>query len=290
MEKNLVEFSATLPSLHNNRHFLFDVRYKKNNQAKPVLIFVHGFKGFKDWGHFNLWADYFGESEFVFCKLNLSHNGTTPEHPTEFIDLEAFGQNNFSKELDDIGTMIDYFYSSECEVPTEEMNRDTLFLLGHSRGGGMALLKTAEDDRIKAVATLSAMSDLEKRWSEDYLQKWEKEGIQYVFNGRTKQNMPLSFQLIENLRAHKDRLDIAEAVKKLKQPTLIVHGTKDETIPVSMAHELKDKNPSVTLLLIEGAGHTFGGYHPYPTQTLPVESLKAAEEITAFFKLSKSKG
>src|SRR5699024_8572931 len=171
---------------------------------------------------------------------NLSHNGTTPEHPTDFADLEAFGQNNFSIELDDMGTMIDYFYSADCMVPGEEMNTDIIFLLGHSRGGGMALLKAAEDDRIKAVVTLAAVSDLEKRWPEDFQKKWQEEGVQYVFNGRTKQNMPLYYQLFENLKANKDRLDIPEAIKKLKKPALIIHGTADETVPTAMAHELKD--------------------------------------------------
>ena len=30
-----------------------------SGQPKPVVVFVHGFKGFKDWGHFNVLADYF---------------------------------------------------------------------------------------------------------------------------------------------------------------------------------------------------------------------------------------
>ena len=48
-------------------------------------------------------ADRFADAGFVFVKFNLSHNGTTIEHPIDFVDLEAFGNNNFAKELDDLG-------------------------------------------------------------------------------------------------------------------------------------------------------------------------------------------
>lgn len=284
MEKNLFQYAATLPSLHNNSPILFDVRFIKNDTKKPIIIFIHGFKGFKDWGHFDLLADYFAESGFVFCKLNLSHNGTTPEHPTEFVDLEAFGQNNFSKELDDIGNMIDYFYSSQNDIPDGEMDKDNLFLLGHSRGGGIALLKTKEDERVKAVATLAAISDLQSGWSKERVAQWKKEGVYYVYNGRTKQNMPLYYQIVEDFNDNKERLDIPGATKKLGKPALIIHGTKDETLPITMARDIKDWSPSAELLILEDANHTFGGYHPYTLKALPVHSLKAAEAVNHFFK------
>lgn len=171
-----------LVSIHRGREFIFDARFEKTGQAKPVIIFIHGFKGFKDWGSFNLMADYFAGHGFVYGKLNLSHNGTTPEQPVDFADLEAFGNNNFSIELDDIGHLIDHLFSAECEIPAEEMNLKKLYLIGHSRGGGMAILKANEDERIKAVATLAAIHDLTRRWSDEILEKWEQEGVQYIYN------------------------------------------------------------------------------------------------------------
>ncbi|WP_435524823.1 hypothetical protein [Chryseobacterium indoltheticum] len=38
-------------------------------------------------------------------KFNFSHNGTTVEDPENFADLEAFGNNNYSKELSDLGVL-----------------------------------------------------------------------------------------------------------------------------------------------------------------------------------------
>ena len=53
--------------------------------------------------------DYFVKAECIFVKINFSHNGGTVSQPIDFPDLEAFGQNNFSLELDDLGLVIDWF-------------------------------------------------------------------------------------------------------------------------------------------------------------------------------------
>ena len=43
----------------NNKKILLDVTLKKDNLKKQVIIFSHGFKGFKDWGPFNQIASSF---------------------------------------------------------------------------------------------------------------------------------------------------------------------------------------------------------------------------------------
>ena len=88
-----------------------DARFLANDQPKPVVIFVHGFKGFKDWGYWNLLATYFAEQQFTCVKLNLSHNGSTLTED-DVLDLEAFGQNNFSIELADVEALLNLFFSA----------------------------------------------------------------------------------------------------------------------------------------------------------------------------------
>lgn len=284
MEKNLVYHSATLLSRHGGRPFSFDCRYVRNKTPKPLIIFIHGFKGFKDWGHFNLLADYFAEQGFAFCKFNFSHNGTTPNHPTDFVDLETFGLNTYTKELDDIDTMIDYFCSTEGEIHREEIDKEKIYLLGHSRGGGVAIIKAKEDHRVKALATLAGISDLSNGWQVETLEEWKKDCVRYIYNARTSQNMPLYYSLAEDFITHKDRFDIKLATRQLDKPFLIIHGTEDMTLPVSMAKDLKHWNSLAQLLLIEKADHTFGGYHPYPIHVLPSESKKAADAISNFLR------
>ena len=116
------KINIQLTSKHNQRPFMADASFMKNGIAKPVIIFNHGFKGFKDWGPFNLVAEKFANDGFVFIKMNFSHNGTTLKQPNDFADLEAFAQNNFSIELDDTGLLIDYLFSDKTELPPEEID------------------------------------------------------------------------------------------------------------------------------------------------------------------------
>ena len=92
------KIDITLTSSYHAKQFKADARFIQNGEPKPIILFVHGFKGFKDWGAFNLIADYFAEAGFVFIKMNFSHNGLSLEEDYYFEDLEAFGQNNFSIE------------------------------------------------------------------------------------------------------------------------------------------------------------------------------------------------
>ncbi|WP_017731835.1 alpha/beta hydrolase family protein [Nafulsella turpanensis] len=284
MEKLQFIPNTRLHSPHGRRPFIYDARFLPNGVAKPVIIFIHGFKGFKDWGHFNLIADSFAQEGFVYIKLNLSHNGTTPEKPMDFADLEAFGQNNFSIELDDLDTLLDHLEKGESAIPAGEMDFSRLSLIGHSRGGGLAMLKTAEDPRVKACVSWAGIHDLSKRWPEEFIEDWRKKGVQYIYNSRTNQQMPLYFQLAEDFTDNKERLDIPTAVANMEQPLLLIHGTADETLPYQMAEEMKRWKPDAELFLVENANHTFGAKHPYENSVLPPDSQIVARRTLEFLK------
>ena len=130
-----------------------DVFLLPDNRPKPVVVFTHGFKGLKDWGHFNLVAQRMAEAGFVFIKYNGSYNGTTPESPEEFTDLEAFGHNNFSIELDDLGQVINWILEEQDLIDSHEIDSSGVSLIGHSRGGGIVILKAKEDPRVKRIVT-----------------------------------------------------------------------------------------------------------------------------------------
>ena len=42
-----------------DKEILLDISFTRNNFKKQIVIFSHGFKGFKDWGPFNELANYF---------------------------------------------------------------------------------------------------------------------------------------------------------------------------------------------------------------------------------------
>lgn len=270
-----------LPGKHG-KPILTDIFYKESKSPKPVVIFAHGFKGFKDWGHFNLVAERFAQEGFVFVKFNFSHNGTTPEHPTSFADLEAFGNNNFTIEMDDLGSVIDFILTGSESFRRGEIDPGKLYLMGHSRGGGIVILKASEDRRVRKIVTWAAVNDFGKHWSQDVLDAWKNKGVMYVENARTHQQMPLYYQLAEDYFANSQRLHIPSAVKKLRIPFLIVHGTADESVPYQSALAMRQWNPAARLLTIDGGNHTFGAKHPFDGTQLTDDAETAVKETAAF--------
>jgi pimeloyl-ACP methyl ester carboxylesterase len=285
----LTQSAFVLTGTQHGRRFAADASYLATGRPKPVLVFVHGFKGFKDWGHFPLIARFFAEQGFVFVKLDLSHNGIVVGGSGDLEDLDAFGRNNFSIELDDLGQLLDDLHTpGATPVPAAEMDLSRLFLVGHSRGGGLVLLKAAEDHRVRAVATWAAIADIDQRWPQAMLDEWQRTGVLYVPNTRTGQQLPLHYQILEDYVAHRSRLDIAHNVRRhVHQPVLLVHGDQDETVAVEAVHTLHQLKPDAELLVVPGATHMFGGAHPWPNEELPAPARLVAERTADFFHNQK---
>lgn len=264
---------------------LWDAFYKATHTQKPLVIFCHGYKGFKDWGAWDLVAKAFADSDLFFVKFNFSHNGGTMEQPIDFPDLDAFGANNYSKELEDLEDLIHYLQSTENPFHTE-IDPNKLILIGHSRGGGIATLKASEDDSITKLITWAGVSDFSKRnGTADELEHWRKNGVKYVLNGRTKQNMPHQYQFYEDFKANEGRLTIENAVKKLNIPHLIIHAKEDPSVNYSEAQDLHSWNPQALLLPIQKSDHVFGASHPWPEENLPKPLEEVIQESIAFINL-----
>lgn len=268
----------------NGKHqkpIIMDVTYSENQTNLPAIIFCHGYKGFKDWGAWNVMAKQFANAGFYFIKFNFSHNGGTAQQPIDFPDLEAFGNNNYTKELDDLETVIDWIFNAE---PIKNIiNGNEIILIGHSRGGGIAAIKAEEDVRITKLISLASVSDFGTRMgTSQEIELWKETGDKYVLNGRTKQQMPHFYQFYENFVANEERLTIKRAVSNLKIPHLIIHGNNDTSVLLSEANTLHKWNPKSKLIIIDGANHVFGANHPWEQEALPTHLNAVAKNIIAF--------
>ena len=265
-----------------DKPILLDICYKETHEPKPLVIFVHGFKGFKDWGHFNLLAKTAAQEGFVFVKFNFSYNGTTPENPMEFGDLEAFGNNNYTIELNDLEKVMDWVLNNASL--NNEINAEELYLIGHSRGGGISVLKAGEDKRVKKLVTWAAVSDFINRNKKRTVDTWNEQGVVYTFNMRTEQQMPLYLQFYENLQANRERLNILKAARSLTIPFLIIHGTKDAAVDLKDAEELHKACKHSELLVVGDTGHTFDVKHPFNDSVFPENAEFVIQKTFDFFK------
>ncbi|HET8752804.1 MAG TPA: alpha/beta fold hydrolase [Salinimicrobium sp.] len=266
------------------RPVVTDVIFNDDKQQKPVLIFCHGYKGFKDWGVWDLMAESLAKNGIFFIKFNFSFNGGTLEQPIDFPDLDAFGKNTFIKELDDIEVVLDWLSSPKIEF-NENIDKNNITLMGHSRGGGTAIIKASEDERIHKLITLAAVADFEERFpSGAALEEWKENGIGYVENSRTKQKMPHLYEFYENFKANQDRLTISKVAKSLKIPFLIIHGSEDPTVDIENAKRLKKWVPEADLFILEGSNHVFEGSHPWKEKHMPEAFQKITEKVTEFIR------
>jgi uncharacterized protein len=120
------------------------------------------------------------------------------------------------------------------------------------------------------------------RTAEDRIE-WQRTGVTHVVNSRTGQQLPMYFQIVEDYERNRDRFDLVQCCQRISVPALFIHGTADATVPASDAERLHAACPASELLLIEGGDHVLGGRHPWTTDTLPEDTLRAVEEVVRVF-------
>ena len=239
-------------------------------RPRGLVIVVHGFKGFKDWGFFPWLAERLAVHRLVACRFNMSRSGVG-ESGDEFDRLDLFEEDSYSTQLADLRTVVEYAQSRFPELPT--------FLVGHSRGGGVALLAAQDVPRLKAVVTWSAISHLD-RWDDETKRAWRESGFLEVLNARTKQVMRMGRIVLDDYEENRERLDVLAATERLTVPLLVVHGERDESVPVEEGRAIAAKAKDVSLVVIPRASHTYNAIHPLVH--VPFE-LTLAAEVTAHF-------
>jgi pimeloyl-ACP methyl ester carboxylesterase len=274
----IINQTYTLPG-SKGREMAMDLTFDDALPHAPLLIWVHGFKGFKDWGSHHLVARYFAENGYRFLKFNFSHNGTTPEQPNDITDLIAFSENTFTIELDDLQYVIDFACSGSV-IPVIK----TVTLIGHSMGGGISIIKAAEDKRIEKLITLASVANFRNLWPVEIEKQWKLAGVLYFPNKRTGQEMPVKAMLLDDIERHAGRLNILARAASVTQPWLIVHGTTDTVVPVSHAHDLKAMQPNAHLLIMPNTDHVFGASHPWQESELPADLLHICKQTLLFLR------
>jgi pimeloyl-ACP methyl ester carboxylesterase len=237
--------------------------------ARALVILIHGFKGFKDWGFFPWLAEVLCDSGFAVCRFNMARSGIGG-NPETFDRLDLFADDSYSGQLDDLHRVVDYC-QKRVALPT--------FLAGHSRGGGVAILGAAGVHNLRGVITWSSIARVE-RWDEATVRQWRKDGYMDVLNSRTKQIMRTSTRILDDFESNRQRLDILAAVSRLEVPLLVIHGERDESVPVGESQEIAAAAPEVSRLVIGGASHTYNAIHPLVH--VP-RALMLAADVTARF-------
>ncbi len=221
----------------------------------PWAMILHGFKGFMDWAFLPLLARGLAEGGITTVRFNHSGSGVG-EDLQYYSDPEGFERDTYTRQLEDYALVRAAVEAGEFGAldPAQGV------LIGHSRGGGMGLVHASEHE-YRGVITWAAIAD-SAFFDDKIVERWREQGVLEIPNTRTGDIMRLGLQAVHDFEQNRERLDILRAASQIQAPTLVLHGTDDETVPAASAERIAKALPKGEAHLIEGANHAFNAKHP----------------------------
>jgi len=255
--------------------------HRTSEDSKTAVLFLHGYKGYADWGCWDLMCEALvGFSVHAF-RLDFSGNGTSAETPGDIHDLESWSRNTYRQELQDTIAAVQSLRRQGYEV----------ILMGHSRGGGIATIAAATlcgtMNAVKGLILLASVSDFERRFPKgEALEQWKLTNRWMVKNGRTGEIYHHKFHFYTDFLRHQDLLNIRQQAARVDVPVMVVHALDDQAVFASESRELASifrHNVRVLQVMLESGGHTFGSMEPWPNgKPLPKEMADLLPEIGQF--------
>lgn len=200
--------------------------------AQAAALLCHGMESDKDSDKIVTLSRRLAQRGILSLRFDFSYAGASSG---KFEDI------TYSGEVQDLAAAFDF---------VQRLAVEKTGILGSSMGGTVALLFAAQEKRVAALATVAAPLHPQKI-SENILtpsdvEQWRREGFLY-YHGRR-----INLSLLKDLEG----LDVPSAVKKIACPVLILHGDRDDTVPVEEAHELYGHlTAPKRLVILSGADH-----------------------------------
>ena len=238
-----------------------ELRFCPPSEQKPAVIVCHSFMAFKEWGFFPYVAESLARAGFVAVTFNFSLNGVV-ENGNRITDFSSFEKNTFSQELRDLNVVIDSVANGE--VGDGQINPKQIVLLGHSRGGGIAIVKTSTDQRVKCLVTWSSIATFD-RWTPHQRAQWKSQGFLPLASDSAANPLRLGIALLNNLDEHRDSLNIERAASEVSVPWLIIHGKADVVVqPKEAEHLFAAASKDVAdLKMFDAVGHLYNAASPH---------------------------
>jgi pimeloyl-ACP methyl ester carboxylesterase len=201
-----------------------------------IVILCHGFLGSKD----------------SWTNRTLSERLATHQIATLRFDFFAHGQSG--GELKDLLLTTLVAQTQSVMALMRGHGFAHIALLGSSFGGLVATLVAAKHPTLKALALRCPVSDfpalLRQQFGNAAIELWRRLGQV----PSSVAPIPVHYRFLEDCERH----DVRQAAQALRMPTIIVHGDRDEVIPLSQSEELYGQvRAEKALHIIPGADHRF---------------------------------
>jgi len=176
-------------------------------------------------------------ARFAVLRFDFSGNGQSEG---------AFIDSSYSKHIAEVETAAAFLSDNGARW---------IGLAGHSMGGNIALLTAPRLKSVRAVCILAARVSGMK--ATHFLSKEQQAEI--ATTGRVSfTSRGRSLELSKDFFADADTYDMVTVINSFKKPLLIIHGDRDEIVPMDEALQAHKRNPAaITLAIIPGADHMF---------------------------------
>lgn len=141
--------------------------------------------------------------------------------------------------------------SGQLRIVDQAVGNKPAVLMGSSLGGYLAALYAARSVQVEKMVLLAPAFQFPTRWRARYsaqeLELWGKRGTIPFFHYGFKEERGLGYQIVDDAQKYEDE-------PAFRQPALILHGLKDEVVPVALSKAFAEGHPNVQLRLVD-SGH-----------------------------------
>lgn len=207
-------------------------------KKKLLIIFIHGFTSNKN------------TTNFVKLVKILSQH----KIPSFRFDLFGHGESGGKIEEITVSEAVDDVLSAIKSA--KKLGFNNIGLVGSSFGGLASIVASSLFKEVKFLVLKSPVVNLLEKEiltkSEKEINDWKQKGFRYYYTSEGRK-LKINFSFFEDA----GRYDGYQIAKKINIPILIVHGDKDQTVPVSQSIKFSKITPNSQLVLIKNADHRY---------------------------------
>jgi uncharacterized protein len=209
-----------------------------NNKSKPIIILCHGFFSSKDSRTFTSFEKLLNEKNISTFRFDFLGHG---ESEGLFEDI------TISEAVDDILNAIKFL---------KDLGYNKIGLIGSSFGGISSIMAASKTNELFVLGLKCPVSDYyettKRKKSEEELIMWKEVGFDFYIR-KDKTALRLNYTFYEDFKNN----DAYKAAELINIPTLIVHGNKDQLVPIDQSIKTSKIIKNCKLEIIENADHFF---------------------------------
>jgi dipeptidyl aminopeptidase/acylaminoacyl peptidase len=211
---------------------LAGILHRPAARADAAVVLCHGMESSKESEKITALSRRLAEREILALRFDFAGSGESEG---------KFEEMTYSGEVEDLRAAYSFLLRYEPKK---------VGIFGSSMGGTVAVLFAGQEKTVAALATLAAPLHPEKfrdkLLTPEEARQWRARGY-IVYHDRR-----LNISLLDDA----EQLDVPKAARGISCPALVIHGDRDDTVPVEEGRELFAALAGPKrLCIIEGSDH-----------------------------------